>query len=299
MQFTKTTDEAHAPLVNVGTGFAASRAPTSLDMEMDFEGSVIRSENDFASDICPSTISTIGGIICFPAWLGCIGKLDQSDTAVVSYFGKVHRVIKDPGLWVMNPCGREIKTISTKQWAKDLLPVKVLDARGNPIIISGVLVAQIVNPVKAALSIDDPHTYVTDQAKVVLKQMASQYPYEADDGVAEPSLKTEALTIGSEMERALQARIAPTGMRIISFSLSDLSYAPEIASAMLVKQQAFALVQARKMIVAGAVDIAHSAVVQLEDRGIALTDSEKARMVSNLLAIICGDANVQPTLPLQ
>ena len=121
---------------------------------------------------------------------------------------------------------------------------------------------------------------------------------EADDGVDEPSLKTEALTIASEMERALQARIEPTGMRIISFSLSDLSYAPEIASAMLVKQQAHALIQARKMIVAGAVDIAQSAVVQLESRGVVLTSGEKARMVTNLLSVICGDANVTPTLPL-
>ena len=87
-------------------------------------------------------------------------------------------------------------------------------------------------------------------------------------------------------------------MRILSFSLSDLSYAPEIASAMLVKQQAHALIQARKMIVAGAVDIAQSAVVQLESRGVVLTSGEKARMVTNLLSVICGDANVTPTLPL-
>ena len=274
----------------------SSNAPVS--MEMDFEGSVIRSTYDLKQDLCPSFFSCFGSMICFPTWTGGCGTLQQSDAAVVSYFGKVHRVIVEPGLYCLNPCGRDIKTMSTKQWAKDLDPVKVLDARGNPIIISGVVVAQITNPVKAAMTIDDPHTYVVDQAKVVLKQMASQYPYEADDDVDEPSLKTEALSIASEMTRALQMRIEATGMRVLSFSLSDLSYAPEIASAMLVKQQANALIQARKMIVAGAVDIAHSAVVQLESRGVGLSDSEKARMVTNLLSVICGDANVTPTLPL-
>merc|ERR1711939_712806 len=112
----------------------------------------------------------------------------------------------------------------------------------------------------------------------------------------EPSLKTEAQHISQIMVQRLQTKTYPCGVNILDFALTDLSYAPEIAQSMLVRQQAEALIDARTMIVQGAVDIAYSAAKQLADRGVDMDSHEKSRMVSNIMCIICGDANVQPTL---
>jgi hypothetical protein len=130
----------------------------------------------------------------------------------------------------------------------------------------------------------------------VLKQVASKYPYEAPDG---HGLKDEAEAIGREMVQALSAKVAAAGVEVISFELSDLSYAPEIAQAMLVRQQAEALVGARKIIVEGAVEIVRGAIEHLEAAGIPIDPAHQSRVVGNLLAIICGEAKVQPTFDIQ
>ena len=138
-----------------------------------------------------------------------------------------------------------------------------------------------------------------------LKQVVSKYPYEADDeGEASPSsqhrhglsLKTEAAQVSRELKDVLQDRLAHAGVKVLAFNLTDLSYAPEIAQAMLVRQQAEAMVKARRLIVKGAVDISEDAVSQLEAKGVQLSKEEKTKVVTNLLTVICGDQKATPTL---
>jgi len=121
------------------------------------------------------------------------------------------------------------------------------------------------------------------------------YPYEAKKE-GDHSLKTEAGHLRGIMIKFLQDRVAPSGAMVLNFELTDLAYAPEIANAMLIRQQAEAMVDARKIIVEGAVQISYGALAGLNDRGIKLTKEQEAAMVSNLLVVICGDAKVQPTV---
>jgi len=144
--------------------------------------------------------------------------------------------------------------------------------------------------------VEDYLAFVKSQAVAVLKQVASKYPYSADDGVC---LKDETAQIGEEMVSVLSAKVLAAGVEVISYEISDLSYAPEIAQAMLVRQQAQALVDARKIVVEGAVEIVDGAMTHLKERGIDIDRSHQSKVVGNLLAIICGDAKVQPTYAVQ
>ncbi|MGI9242962.1 MAG: hypothetical protein ACR2RV_19340, partial [Verrucomicrobiales bacterium] len=136
------------------------------------------------------------------------------------------------------------------------------------------------------------HTYLKTQAMAVLKQVASQYPYEAEDG---HSLKSEAIEVGEEMVKLLNTKVDPAGILVEAYELADLTYAPEIAQSMLVRQQAQALVDARKIIAEGAVEIVDEAVTMLDGRGYRLEEGARARLVSSLLVVICGEGKVQPT----
>jgi hypothetical protein len=131
----------------------------------------------------------------------------------------------------------------------------------------------------------------------VLKQVASRYPYESATHAT--SLKSETAVIAGEMREILQSKVQVAGAEVVSFELSDLSYAPEIARAMLVRQQAQALVDARKVIVEGAVEIVDHAIALLREKGHRMQPTEQERLVSNLLLVICGESHVQPTVSVQ
>merc|ERR1712157_115288 len=137
--------------------------------------------------------------------------------------------------------------------------VKLLDLKGNPVVVSGVAFWQIEGVKAAVLNVENVYRYVHTTALATLKQVVSKYPYE-DDEEGGHSLKTEASAVAQEMCSVLQDRLAHAGVKVIAFNLTDLSYAPEIAQAMLVRQQAEAMVKARKLIVKGAVDISNDAV---------------------------------------
>jgi regulator of protease activity HflC (stomatin/prohibitin superfamily) len=182
----------------------------------------------------------------------------------------------------------------TARAAIDLIHVKVADLKGNPLMVSGVVTYGVVNARKAALDVTDVKAYIQTQGLAVMKKIASMYPYEAKEG--EHSLKTEASRLRSQMIALLQDRCDAAGVQIVNFELTDLAYAPEIANAMLIRQQAEAMVDARKIIVEGAVQISMGALHGLAERGVKLSKEEEAKMVSNLLVVICGDSKVQPTV---
>lgn len=238
-------------------------------------------------------LTIILSILLFPITIiGSWITVNPQEEKIVLYWGNLFQIVKNPGLHLLLLWGRNCITVSTKITTLDLNKTVVADANGNPIIIAGVCTFQVIDTKKAALEIENYMEFIKIQAMAVLKQVASKYPYESNQG---PSLKGEAKEIGQEMVTLLQAKANKAGVEIISFELSDLSYAPEIAQSMLVRQQAQALVDARKIIVDGAVGIASDTMQNLEKNGVKYNELEKQRLISNLLIVICGDSKVQPT----
>lgn len=243
-------------------------------------------------------LTTILSILFFPvtllvSWL----VVSPQQEVVLLRWGKFSKLVRDPGLSWVNVWGRKAIRISTKQQAIEVHRTVVADGNGNPIVVAAVVTFRFVDSKRAALDVEDAPGFVRTQAMAVLKQVASRYPYES--ATHEVSLKSETAGIAKEMREILQSKVVAAGAEIASFELSDLSYAPEIARSMLVRQQAQALVDARKVIVDGAVQIVHHAIELLGENGHKLQPSEEARLVSNLLVVICGESHVQPTVSMQ
>ena len=244
-----------------------------------------------------SLLSLILGIVFFPiTLLGSWVIVHPQEEKLILIWGKLSRVLKSPGMLFVNIWGRKVITVTTKQQTIEIPKSVVADANANPIITAAICTFKVVDSPKAALDVEDYLEFVKSQAVAVLKQVASKYPYSADDGVC---LKDETTQIGEEMVSVLSEKVGAAGIEVISYEISDLSYAPEIAQAMLVRQQAQALVDARKIVVEGAVEIVDDAMTRLKDRGIDIEPAHRSKVVGNLLAIICGDAKVQPTYAIQ
>ncbi len=242
-------------------------------------------------------LSLFLGIIFLPiTFLGSWVVVSPQEEKLVLIWGHMRKVIRKQGLSFINMWGRRLITISTKRQAMEIHKTTVADHNGNPINIAGVCTYEVVDSVKAALSVEDYQSFIRTQAVAVLKQVGSKYPYESPDGHC---LKSEAAVIAQEMVAVLQQKVEITGVRVLSFELSDLSYAPEIAQSMLVRQQAQALISARQIVVEGAVGIVHDAMQLLAQKGVTFSDEDRARITGNLLAIICGEAKVQPTYSIQ
>ncbi len=245
-----------------------------------------------------SLLTLVLSVLLFPitlmaSWL----VVHPQEEAVVLGWGKLSKIVKTPGISWVNVWGRKLIKISTKQQAIEVHRTVVADGNGNPIVVAAVVTFRFVDSKKAALDVQDAPSFVRTQAMAVLKQVASRYPYES--ATHQMSLKSETGVIAKEMRDILQAKVEIAGAEVASFELSDLSYAPEIAQSMLVRQQAQALVDARKVIVDGAVQIVHHAVELLAEKGHKLPTGEEARLVSNLLTVICGESHVQPTYSIQ
>lgn len=252
---------------------------------------------DYVGAGASDMLSLILGIVFWPlTLLGSWVVVHPQEEKVILIWGKLRKILKKPGLLFINMWGRKAITISTKRQAIEIHRTTVADANANPIVIAGICTFRVVDSVKAALHVEDYHEFVKSQAVAVLKQVASKYPYSSQDGHC---LKDEVGKIAQEMVSVLSEKVAPAGVEILSYELSDLSYSPEIAQAMLVRQQAQALVDARKIVVEGAVEIVNDAMHHLSQRGIKIDETHQSKVVGNLLAIICGDAKVQPTYAVQ
>lgn len=224
--------------------------------------------------------------------LGSWRIVGPQEVIVLVYWGKIVGELRRPGIHFVIPWGLNAVTISTKVTAAEIHRTTVADLRGNPVVIAGVCTYRVVEPMKAAFAVTNYAAFIATQAVAALKQIAATYPYESEDG---HSLRGETNKVADVMVERLQTRIAPAGVQVLSFDISDLTYAPEIAQAMLVRQQAEALVAARKVIVHGAVDIVEGAITHLAEKGFDIPQNERSRLIGNLLTVICGDAKVQPT----
>lgn len=249
-------------------------------------------------EIGSSSLATACMYLCLPPTLLCSWVAVQQRTeAVVLHYGTYTGTVKEPGCHFINCCGRELRMISTAAQSIDLPQTKILDKNGNPLLVSAIIVYHVVNTKRAAIDVQNAYQFVSLQATAVLKQIVSQYPYESPKGEEhETSLKTEAVEIGHRLRSTLQGKIAQAGCVCQSFQLNEISFAPEIAANMLKRQAAEALVQARELIVQGAIGISLTAVQELEKGGLKLTPEQQANLVSSLLVVTCGDQDAQPVL---
>jgi regulator of protease activity HflC (stomatin/prohibitin superfamily) len=216
---------------------------------------------------------------------------------VVLNFGKYTGTEKEPGVHFTNCFGRDLRKVSTQKKSIDLKTTKVVDGNGNPLLVSAIVVYNIVNTKRAVIDMQYADNYVKDQARAVMRQVVAKFPYEhLRDNQKGPTLKGESAAIGNRLVEILQKKVAIAGGKILSFQFDEISYAPEIAQGMLKRQQAMATVAARTTIVSGAVEIAHSAITQLEARGTQIDPKDRARIMANLLTVIAGESGVQPTL---
>ena len=214
---------------------------------------------------------------------------------VVQLFGRYRGTIRDSGLQWVNPFTRRI-AVSTRIRNQESAQAKVNDADGNPIEIAAVVVWQVADTARAIYSVDDYTQFVTIQTETAVRHIASSYAY-TSRREGELSLRENADEITGKLSAEIAARVAPAGVRIIESRLTRLSYAPEIAQAMLRQQQANAVVGARQRIVEGAVGMVELALQRLEEKGVIELDEErKAAMVSNLLVVLCSEQATQPVV---
>jgi regulator of protease activity HflC (stomatin/prohibitin superfamily) len=211
---------------------------------------------------------------------------------VIQLFGKYRGTIRDPGLQWVNPFTRRIK-VSTRIRNQETAQAKVNDADGNPIEIAAVVVWQVQDTAQALYAVDDFTKFVAIQTETAVRHVASSYPY-TSHGSGKLSLRDNAAEITGRLSAEIAERVAPAGVSVIESRLTRLSYAAEIAQAMLRQQQASAVVGARQTIVQGAVGMVQLALQRLKDEGVIDLDEErKAAMVSNLLVVLCSEQATQ------
>lgn len=239
----------------------------------------------------------LGVLVAVAAFFAMCGlnTVAPGEARVVQLFGRYRGTIRQDGLRWVNPLTSRTK-ISTRVRNHETAALKVNDAYGNPIELAAVVVWNVQDTAQATFEVDDFREFVSTQTEAAVRHIAIEYPYDAheEDGL---SLRGNAEEITEKLAVELHARVAAAGVRIIESRFTHLAYAPEIASAMLQRQQAGAIVAARRQIVDGAVGMVEAAITRITERDIVELDSErKAAMVSNLMVVLCGDRAAQPVL---
>jgi regulator of protease activity HflC (stomatin/prohibitin superfamily) len=220
--------------------------------------------------------------------------INPNEAGVIQFFGRYIGSVRKPGFhWVTPLTNKRKVTLRVRNFETTRL--KVSDADGNPVEIAAVVVFRVVDSAKAVFAVDDHTQYVAVQAEAAVRHLATSYPYESHDG-ARPSLRDSSV-VSPALTTELRERVELAGVEVLESRVTHLAYAPEIAQAMLVRQQANAVVAARAKIVEGAVGMVRGALDQLADLNVVTLDEErKAQMVSNLLVVLCADRATQPVI---
>jgi len=214
---------------------------------------------------------------------------------VMTLFGSYAGTVRHTGFLWTNPLYRK-RFASLRLQSLQIAILKVNDKRGNPIEISAVMIFHIEDTAQAHFDVHNFSEYVEIQSESSLRHMATNYAYDDDDGHA-LTLRASVDEVSRALQTELQQRLSKAGVRIDEARITHLAYAPEIAMAMLRRQQAAAVIGARRLIVEGAVSIVNSALVELSERHVVDLDNErKAAMVSNLLVVLCSEVQVQPVI---
>jgi regulator of protease activity HflC (stomatin/prohibitin superfamily) len=240
----------------------------------------------------------VGGMILFAAPIYLLGgffTLQPNEASVLTLFGAYQGTVRQNGFLWTNPFFRKLK-ISLRARNLNGDKLKVNDKRGNPVEIAVVIVWRIADTAQAVFDVDSYESFIRIQSESCVRHVASSYLY--DDGEPnEPTLRGGGTEVATALAKELQERLARAGIGIEEARLTHLAYAPEIAQAMLRRQQAEAVIAARQKIVHGAVGMVDLALRELSEKGVVKLDEErKAAMVSNLLVVLCGESQAQPVL---
>ncbi len=274
----------------------------------------------------------VTGFIAFSIMCGGFHVINPKEAVVLTLFGNYYGTIKTPGFFYTNPFagaiapttnekepatevsiqGTEVSTnlnlnllkkkVSLKTMTLNNKQQKVNDALGNPIIIGAVVIWKVIDPTKAVFNVDNYRTFLSIQCDSTIRKITRLYPYDLmeedeDEEKHEKTLRGSSQEIANSMKEELQQRVEEAGIEVKEVRITHLSYAEEIAAAMLQKQQASAVIAARKKIVEGAVGMVDMAIKQLGEEEIVVLDEErKAAMVSNLLVVLCGNKEAQPVV---
>ena len=235
----------------------------------------------------------LGLIVLAAITLKGLSPVAPGEARVVALFGGYRGTIRETGLRWVNPFTVR-RGVSTRIRNHETTTLKVNDADGNPIEMAAVVVWQVLDTAKSVYSVQDAQDFVTIQAETAVRHIAGLYPYDSR-GLDRISLRDKAEVITSQLSAELAQRVAVAGVSIIESRITRLSYATEIAQAMLRRQQADAVVAARERLVEGAVGMVRSALRQITEENLVELDEErKASMVSNLLVVLCSDQPVAP-----
>ena len=257
--------------------------------------------SDLPRGVNPSAIqigSVILGVLLAPTCAICLRGffvVNPNESRVLVLFGKYRGTVRDNGFFWTNPFTAK-EMVSLRARNLDGEKLKVNDSSGNPIEIAAVVVWKVRDTAQALFDVDDYRSYVRIQSESAVRHLASIHPYDAesDDAI---SLRRSTSEISVELKKALDARFATAGVEVLEARLTHLAYAPEIAHAMLQRQQAAAVVSARETIVDGAVGMVKIALAKLQGENVVELDNErKAAMVSNLLVTLCSDQATHPVV---
>lgn len=283
----------------------------------------------------PLRVTTVIGSLLYLALVGPvlfagIKILKPNEAKVFTLFGKYYGVLRTPGIFFINPfvsavhpgsttelstgstsdknsasaraaaagAGKTVnKSISLKAMTLNNDKQKINDALGNPIVIGIVVIWKVVNPTKAVFNVDNYAEYLSIQCDSALRNIVRLYPYDLPDEQGETSLRGSSQEVAQRLMDEIQSKVEVAGIEILEARITHLSYAPEIAAAMLQRQQASAVIAARQMIVEGAVGMVEMALAKLSSNNIVELDEErKASMVSNLLVVLCSNKDAQPVI---
>jgi regulator of protease activity HflC (stomatin/prohibitin superfamily) len=246
-----------------------------------------------------STVAGLGAFLAFgltALMLPGLFIVNPNEARVVQLFGSYVGSVRRAGFHWVNPLTTR-RSVSMRIRNFESAKLKVNDLSGNPIEIAAVVVWKVVDSAEAMFEVDDFKNFVQVQSEAALRNLATSYAYDAHDVAGQMALRSHTSEIAERLRHEIQDRLAKAGVEVLEARISHLAYAPEIASAMLQRQQAGAIVAARARIVEGAVGMVEMALAELSQRGMVDLDPERrAAMVTNLLVVLCGDRHAQPVI---
>ncbi len=251
-----------------------------------------------STDEAPAAALIIGIVVMAIGWFPLIGLkiMRPNEALVLTLFGKYVGTLKKEGFFFINPFCTPVGggKLSLKTMTHNNEKQKINDLSGNPIEVGIVVTLRVVNTAKAVFNVQNYGAFLSIQADTTLRDVARCYPYDSTDS-DEKTLRGSSVEVSEKLKELLQERVQIAGLEIIEARIAHLAYAQEIAAAMLQRQQATAIIEARQKIVDGAVGMVEMALKKLNDSNICELDEErKAQMVSNLLVVLCGNKDAQP-----
>jgi regulator of protease activity HflC (stomatin/prohibitin superfamily) len=242
-------------------------------------------------------VGVVAGVLNFVFVLPGLVIVNPNESKVLTLFGKYVGTVKQDGFFWVNPFTVK-KKVSLRAFNLNGQQLKVNDKVGNPIEIAAVIVWQIKDTANAVFAVENYLQYVNIQSEAAVRHLANSFPYDnIEDETASITLRGGAEQVSVLLEKELNERLDRAGIEVLEARISHLAYAPEIAHTMLQRQQASAIISARRLIVEGAVGMVEMALARLSEKKIVELDEErKAAMVSNLLVVLCGDRSVNPVV---